>query len=98
MHEETDPSPLTWTAIFELWRDSANPTDGRLCRNMSKDIGADFEAVRQWYKVGAVPSHYWRPLVSAIARHAGNGILSVTYEDLVAATERLRPPKLHEVA
>jgi hypothetical protein len=95
MHEEHAPLPLTWAAIFELWRDPENPTNGRLCRNMARDIGADFEAVRQWHKVGAVPSHYWRRLVQAIARHAG---ICLTCEDLAAATERLRPPKLHEVA
>jgi hypothetical protein len=95
MHEEPVSLPLTWAAVFELWRDPENPTNGRLCRNMARDIGADFEAVRQWHKVGAAPSHYWRRLVQAIARRAG---ICVTCEDLAAATERLRPPKLHEVA
>ncbi len=87
--------PRTWPAIFDIWRDAKNPTDGRMCRNLAADIGAHLETVRQWYKSGAVPAHYWRALVQAIARRAG---ICITCEDLAEATEQLRPPKLREEA
>jgi len=91
MPEET----LTWSAIFEIWRDPANPTDGRLARNLAADIGAPLENVRVWHRVGRVPPSYWRTLVVVIAAKVRK---HVTCEDLAAATERLCPPKIRREA
>ena len=82
---------LDWPAIFDIWRTPENRTDARCARNLAEDIGAPYENVRQWIKNGAVPANYWRALVVAVARRAR---VHVTCEDLAAATERLRPPKL----
>lgn len=91
--------PRTWPAIFDLWRDPQNPTDGRMCRRLAADIGVNIETVRQWHRsgAGAVPAQYWRMLLCAIERREGTR-LGMTYEDLVAATESLRPPRLREEA
>lgn len=95
--------PRTWGAIFDLWRDPQNPTDGGMCRRLATDIGVNVETARQWYRsgVGAVPPQYWRKLLNAIERRESTlpgARIRMTYEDLALATEQLRPPKLREEA
>jgi hypothetical protein len=87
--------PLTWPAIFELWRDPGSPTDGRLARRLADDMGVNFELARQWHRSGAIPANYWMRLVKVIARRFG---IAVSCDELARETEKLRPPKLRQEA